>query len=138
MPTVNPINPEHVNITSSEDVAVIRHKVRQCTIGLRFSLVEQTKMITACSELARNIIQHAGGRGSATIECLDSGGRRGIRVTFSDEGPGIADLELAMRDGYTTGGGLGMGLGGAKRLCNEFSIESKLGQGTRVVIARWK
>jgi serine/threonine-protein kinase RsbT len=101
------------------------------------SLVDQTKIITAASELARNTLDYGGG-GWVQVEALDTGGRRGVRLTFEDKGPGIADIETALKDGYTTGKGMGLGLGGAKRLANEFWIESKLGEGTKVVIARWK
>ena len=102
-----------------------------------FSLVDQTKIVTAASELARNTIQHGGG-GHATIETVSDGARHGLRLAFEDRGPGILDVELAMRDGYTTSGGLGLGLSGAKRLSNEFAITSTPGKGTRVVITRWK
>jgi serine/threonine-protein kinase RsbT len=99
--------------------------------------VDQTKVVTAASELARNVIDYGGG-GDFRIEALNNDSRRGLRLTFSDEGPGIVDLEQAMKDGFTTGGGLGLGLGGAKRLVNEFLIDSKPGRGTTVVIVRWK
>jgi len=101
------------------------------------SLVDQTKLVTAASELARNALDYGGG-GEVRIERMSEGARRGVRLVFDDRGPGISDLELAMRDGYTTGGGLGLGLGGARRLCNEFLIESAAGRGTRVTIARWR
>src|SRR5581483_945914 len=120
-----------------EQIVVVRQAVRQRAIELGFSLVDQTKIVTAASELARNTIQHGGG-GSALIEIVNDGARRGLRLTFEDAGPGIPDIALAMRDGFTTGGGLGLGLSGAKRLSNEFSISSVLGEGTKVVITRWK
>jgi serine/threonine-protein kinase RsbT len=101
------------------------------------SLVDQTKIITAASELARNTLDYGGG-GKVEVEVLDAGGRRGVRLTFEDKGPGIADIETALKDGYTTGKGMGLGLGGAKRLANEFWIESQPGEGTKIVIARWK
>ena len=101
-----------------------------------FSLVEQTKIVTAASELARNTLIYGGG-GTVVLESLDEGARRGLRLTFTDKGPGIADVARALTDGYTTGSGLGLGLGGAKRLSNEFEISSAPGQGTRVRIARW-
>ena len=104
---------------------------------MRFSLVDQTRIITAASELARNTLQHGGG-GSVAIEIVENGTRRGLRLTFKDQGPGIPDLELAMKDGYTTGGGLGLGLSGSKRLVNEFTILSKVGEGTEVSITKWK
>ena len=120
-----------------EHIVVVRQAVRQKAVELGFSLVNQTKIVTASSELARNTIQHGGG-GVALIETVNDGTRRGLRLTFEDRGPGIADVALAMKDGYTTAGGLGLGLSGAKRLSNEFSISSKVGEGTRVVITRWK
>jgi serine/threonine-protein kinase RsbT len=124
-------------IVSSEDVVSIRQAVRQRAVELGFNLVDQTKIVTAASELARNTVQYAGG-GSVTIEAVEEGGRRGLRLTFADQGPGIADIELAMRDGYTTGGGLGLGLSGARRLSNEFQIHSRPGEGTRITIVRWR
>jgi serine/threonine-protein kinase RsbT len=124
-------------LRTSDDIVVVRQAVRQRAIEVGFSLVEQTKIVTAASELARNAIQHGGG-GRAIIEVLNDGGRRGVQLTFEDEGPGIPDLALAMKDGYSTAGGLGLGLSGAKRLSNTFSVTSVPGQGTRVVIARWK
>ena len=101
------------------------------------SLVDQTKIVTAASELARNTLDYGGG-GEVRLEIVEQGGRRGVRLTFEDKGPGIADIEQALKDGFTTGKGLGLGLGGAKRLCNEFSIDSKPAIGTKVTIARWK
>jgi serine/threonine-protein kinase RsbT len=111
--------------------------VRQRAIELGFSLVDQTKIVTAASELARNTVQYGGG-GLVTIDEVDRGGRRGLRLVFKDEGPGIADVQLALRDGYTTGGGLGLGLGGARRLANEFHLESRVGEGTTVTFVRWR
>ncbi|HET9594193.1 MAG TPA: anti-sigma regulatory factor [Anaeromyxobacteraceae bacterium] len=119
------------------DVVQFRQAVRKWTSELRFSLVEQTKLVTAASELARNTLKHGGG-GEGLLEVLEEGPRLALRLTFEDHGPGIADVELAMKDGYTTGGGLGLGLGGAKRLVNDFSISSAPGQGTRVTVLRWK
>lgn len=124
-------------LQSSEHVVTVRQAVRQRAVELGFSLVDQTKIITAASELGRNAIQHGGG-GQATVEVINDGSRRGLRLTFEDKGPGIADIAVAMRDGYSTGSGLGLGLSGAKRLSNEFAITSSPGQGTRVVITRWK
>jgi serine/threonine-protein kinase RsbT len=106
-------------------------------VEIGFNLVEQTKIVTAASELARNTIDHGGG-GTARLQSLRNGGRAGLRLTFEDKGPGIPDLELALKDGYTTGGGLGLGLSGARRLSNEFEIQSRPGEGTRVSITRWK
>src|SRR5215468_5354966 len=110
--------------------------VRAAAIEQRFSLVDQTKIVTAASELARNALDYGGG-GIARIEALLEGSRRGLRLTFEDKGPGIADIERAMKDGFTTGSGLGLGLGGARRLSNEFAIDSRPGEGTRVTITRW-
>jgi len=124
-------------LQSSEHVVVVRQAVRQRAVELGFSLVDQTKIITAASELGRNAIQHGGG-GHAIVEVINDGGRRGLRLTFEDKGPGIEDITKAMRDGYSTGNGLGLGLSGAKRLSNEFAITSAPGAGTRVVITRWK
>ena len=123
-----------VQITSGDDVVRVRHEVRARAIEVGLGLVDQTKIITAASELARNTLDYGGG-GTLLIEGLQEGSRKGVRLTFEDQGPGIADIEKALTDGYTTGGGLGLGLGGAKRLSNEFSIASNPGRGTRVVIA---
>ena len=128
---------ETASIRSSDDIVRVRRIVREWAVSLGFSLVDQTKVVTAASELARNVIDYGGG-GDFRIEALNNDSRRGLRLTFSDEGPGIVDLEQAMKDGFTTGGGLGLGLGGAKRLVNEFLIDSKPGRGTTVVIDRWK
>lgn len=128
---------EDRQIKSSEDVVAIRQAVRQRAVELGFNLVDQTKIVTAASELARNAVQYAGG-GAVRIEGLDDNGRRGLRLHFVDQGPGIPDVGLAMKDGYTTGNGLGLGLSGARRLSNEFHIESTIGQGTRVTITRWR
>ena len=128
---------ETLPIRSSDDIVLVRQHVRTRAIQEGFSLVDQTKLVTAASELARNTMTHGGG-GSALIETLNHNGRRGLKITFEDKGPGIADIELAMKDGYTSRGGLGLGLSGAKRLSNEFEIASNTGQGTRVSIVRWK
>jgi serine/threonine-protein kinase RsbT len=124
-------------IQSSEDVVGVRQAVRHRAVDLGFNLVDQTKIVTAASELARNTLQYGGG-GRVTIEGIENMGRRGLRLTFEDEGPGIADVEQAMRDGFSTGTGLGLGLSGARRLSNEFSIQSAPGKGTRVAIVRWR
>ena len=124
-------------VTNDLDVVKVRQAVRDWSIQAGFSLVDQTKMVTAASELARNVLQHGKG-GKVTLESLNSDQRRGLRLVFEDEGPGIEDVERALRDGYSSGGGLGLGLGGAKRLANEFQIDSTPGKGTRVVITRWK
>ncbi len=128
---------ESLPLNASEHVVNVRQAVRQRAIEIGFSLVDQTKIVTAASELARNTIQHGGG-GHATVEVVSDGVRRGLRLVFEDSGPGIADLPQAMKDGYSTAGGLGLGLSGAKRLSNEFAITSTPGSGTRVVITRWK
>ena len=128
---------ESLQIDSGEQLVAVRQAVRAKAEELRFSLVDQTRIITAASELARNTLQHGGG-GSVAIEIVENGTRRGLRLTFKDQGPGIPDLELAMKDGYTTGGGLGLGLSGSKRLVNEFAILSKVGEGTEVTITKWK
>ena len=128
---------ESVPIKGSSDVVSLRQKVRTWTSELKFSLVDQTKMITASSELARNALGHGGG-GTCLMEMVSNGGRTGLRLTFEDKGPGIPDLELALKDGYSTGGGLGLGLSGSKRLVNDFQIASKVGEGTRVTVVRWK
>ncbi len=128
---------DHRTIHSSEDVVAVRQSVRQRAVELGFNLIDQTKIVTAASELARNTVQHGGG-GQVTIETLEDGGRRGLRLTFEDRGRGIPDVEMALRDGYSTGGGLGLGLSGARRLSNEFYIHSAPGEGTRVTIVRWR
>jgi len=124
-------------LRSEEDVVASRQKVRALAQQLKFSLVDQTKMITAASELSRNTLVHGGG-GAMRWELLDDGVRRGLRLHFEDEGPGIADVKLALTDGWTTGSGMGLGLPGSKRLVHEFEVRSAPGQGTRVSITRWK
>lgn len=128
---------EMLPIRASTDLVRIRQRVREVAIEAAFSLVDQTKLVTAASELARNTLEHGRG-GDARIELLIDGARKGVRLTFSDEGPGIPDIAQAMRDGFTTGGGMGLGLGGAKRLVSDFNIESAVGKGTRVTVVRWK
>jgi serine/threonine-protein kinase RsbT len=128
---------EAIELKSSEDVVRLRQKVRERAIGAGFTLVEQTKVVTAASEIGRNTVQYGGG-GQARISVVANGTRRGLSLEFSDQGPGIPDIALALTDGYTSGGGLGLGLSGAKRLSDEFEIESQPGQGTRVTIVRWK
>jgi serine/threonine-protein kinase RsbT len=127
---------ETLPIRTSADVVVVRQKVRLWSTELRFSLVDQTKMVTAASELARNTLEHGKG-GEVRLELIEKPPRRGLRLVFEDHGPGIPDTELALKEGYTTGGGLGLGLGGAKRLVNEFEIHSALGHGTRITATRW-
>jgi len=128
---------EALELRSAADVVSVRQVVRTWAVEAGFSLVDQTKMVTAASEIARNTINYGGG-GNATLELITDGSRRGLRVAFEDKGPGIPDIQQAMTDHYTTGNGLGLGLGGAKRLVNEFHITSRVGEGTRVVITRWK
>ncbi|MGC1409817.1 MAG: anti-sigma regulatory factor [Acetobacteraceae bacterium] len=123
-------------LRASDDVVRVRQAVRARAVGAGFSLVDQTKIVTAASEIARNTVDYGGG-GTVQIEVVRNGQRRGVRLTFTDQGPGIADLSMALKDGYTTGSGLGLGLSGAKRLCNEFDVRSAPGQGTVVTLARW-
>jgi serine/threonine-protein kinase RsbT len=127
---------ERVEIRSSEDVVRVRQRVRALAVESGLGLVDQTKIVTAASELARNTLDYGGG-GTVDIEMMN-GMRRGVRLVFEDQGPGIKDIDAALRDGFTTGSGLGLGLGGAKRLCSEFAIHSVVGQGTRVTCTRWK
>lgn len=128
---------ETVEIRSSGDVVKVRQVVRKYAIQIGLSLVDQTKIVTAASEIARNTLDYGKG-GTVTIEVVSAGMRRGVRLVFEDQGPGIADLDRAQEDGYTTGSGLGLGLSGARRLSNEFSVESRVGVGTRVTLVRWK
>ena len=128
---------EIIPVVESKDIVAVRHAVRQQAVKIKFSLVDQTKIVTAASELARNMFVYAGG-GEVTLEVLQEDARHGLRARFVDKGPGIANIDFALRDGFTTGRGLGLGLGGAKRLVNEFSIESTPGKGTRVTITRWR
>ncbi|MET0405019.1 MAG: anti-sigma regulatory factor [Cystobacter sp.] len=124
-------------IRSSQDLVLVRQAVRTWSAELKFSLVEQTKMVTAASELARNTLDYGGG-GNVTLQMVQDGIRRGLRLSFEDQGPGIPDIDLALRDGFTSGGGMGLGLGGSKRLVSDFEIVSKVGEGTRVTVTRWK
>lgn len=124
-------------IRRDPDVVACRQAVRTRSVELGFSLVDQTKIVTAASEIARNTLQYGGG-GTVKMEVIQNGSKKGLRLTFEDHGPGIPDIEQAMKDGFTTGGGLGKGLGGTKRLVNDFEIHSKVGEGTRIAITRWK
>lgn len=126
-----------VEIHASEDVVRVRQLTRAGAIAQGFSLVDQTKLVTAASELARNTVEHGGG-GQVEIQLVNDGARKGLRLIFSDHGPGIPNVEQALKDGFTSGSGLGLGLGGARRLSNEFDIQSKAGEGTRVTMARWR
>jgi serine/threonine-protein kinase RsbT len=131
------VKSERLDIRSSDDVVRVRQITRTLAIAAGLGLVDQTKIITAASELARNVIDYGGG-GQVLLDVLDNAGKRGLRLCFEDKGPGIPDIEAALTDGFTTGKGMGLGLGGAKRLSNEFSLVSKPGEGTKVTIARWK
>jgi serine/threonine-protein kinase RsbT len=124
-------------IRTDEDVVRLRQVLRESMVGMGFSLIDQTKMVTAASELARNALRYANG-GEVSLENLEGNGRRGVRLAFIDQGPGIADIEQAMRDGFTSGGGLGLGLGGAKRLADHFELDTEPGRGTTVTIVKWK
>jgi serine/threonine-protein kinase RsbT len=137
MEPVPPSTSETLALRQSEDVVAVRRLVRTRMVELKFSLVDQTKMATAASELSRNALNYGGG-GTVTFDVLRNGGRVGLRLVFHDEGPGIPDGEQALVDGYTTGGGLGLGLGGARRLVNEFEVVSAPGEGTTVTITRWR
>jgi serine/threonine-protein kinase RsbT len=128
---------ESIPVRTSAEVVSVRHLVRKCAVELGFTLVEQTKIVTAASELARNMVDYGRG-GTVTVETLEEGIRKGLRLVFEDHGPGIADVDAAMRDGFTTGSGMGLGLGGAKRLSNEFELKTAPGEGTRIAITRWK
>jgi serine/threonine-protein kinase RsbT len=130
------VSTEKIPINAEIDVVAVRRRVRELSAKLGFSLVDQTKTVTAASELARNTMIHGGG-GQMFLEALN-GPRTGLRLIFEDTGPGIPDVELALRDGFTTGSGLGLGLGGAKRLMSDFEISTRVGQGTRITITRWK
>lgn len=128
---------EQLEIRSSSDTVLVRQMTRALAEEVGLSLVDQTKLVTAASEIARNTVDYGRG-GSVCVELIENGVRRGVRLTFQDQGPGIPDVQLALQDGYSTGSGLGLGLGGARRLVNEFEIHSEVGSGTCVTIARWK
>jgi serine/threonine-protein kinase RsbT len=131
------VRSDNLPIRTSDDVVRVRQETRLRAVDIGLGLVDQTKIVTAASELARNTVDYGGG-GTVEIQVLQDGGRKGLRLIFEDQGPGIPDVEMALKDGFTTGGGLGLGLSGAKRLSNEFEIQSKVGEGTRVSITRWK
>jgi len=137
MADISLLRTDTLPIRLDSDVVVVRQNVRSWALDMGFGLVDQTKIVTAASELARNALIYGGG-GTVRLDALNNGPRRGLRLTFEDNGPGIPDIKLAMKDGYSTGTGLGLGLSGAKRLSNEFDIHSKVGEGTRVTITRWK
>ena len=126
-----------IPVRQETDIVLVRQAVRAWAIEIKFSLVDQTKIVTAASELARNLLVYGGG-GEVRMEILQEGVRRGLRAVFEDYGPGIPDIALAMKDGYTSGKSMGLGLGGSKRLVNDFDIVSKPGEGTRVTITRWR
>jgi serine/threonine-protein kinase RsbT len=128
---------ETFQIRAEEDVVKVRQAVREWSVSTGFRLVDQTKVVTAASEIARNVLEYGGG-GTLLLESLVENPRRGLRLHFEDKGPGIADVEQALKDGFTSGGGLGLGLGGARRLVHEFAIESSVGMGTRVTLTQWK
>ncbi len=128
---------EALRIASDDDIVRVRQRVRDWAVQIGFSLVDQTKLVTAASELARNTLVYGRG-GTLLMEAVLNDSRRGLRLTFDDEGPGIPDVDLALKDGFTTGSGLGLGLSGARRLSHDFQLTSKPGEGTRVVIGRWK
>jgi serine/threonine-protein kinase RsbT len=124
-------------VSEESDIVRVRQAVRAASLEIKFSLVDQTKVVTAASELARNLLVYGGG-GEVHLEIVEEGIRRGVRVIFEDHGPGIPDIALALKDGYTSGGGMGLGLGGARRLVNDFEIVSKTNEGTRVTVTKWK
>ncbi|MFD6563512.1 ATP-binding protein [Micromonospora profundi] len=128
--------PQAQSIRSDEDVVRVRQLVRAVAVAVKLSLVDQTKVVTAASELARNTLVYGGG-GTVEVTTVDNGRRRGVRIVFADSGPGIADLDLAFTDGYTTGGGLGLGLSGARRLVDEFQIETSAEAGTQITVTKW-
>jgi serine/threonine-protein kinase RsbT len=134
---MNSLKQEKLPILTSSDVVLARQKVRQWATEMKFTLVDQTKLVTAASELARNALEHGKG-GHMVIEQVENSIKHGLKLVFEDQGPGIADIETALRDGFTSGGGMGLGLGGSKRLVNDFQIESEPGKGTRITVVRWK
>jgi serine/threonine-protein kinase RsbT len=127
---------DRVEVTSDQDVVRVRQLVRAVAVAVKLSLVDQTKLVTAASELARNTLVYGGG-GAVEVTRVDNGRRQGIKIVFADQGPGIVDLDLALTDGYTTGGGLGLGLSGARRLVDEFDINTAVGQGTTITVTKW-
>ena len=133
---MTPLHNETLPVRTEADILLVRQFVRERTAELGFGVLHQAKLVTAASELSRNTLIHGGG-GTMLLETLVENDRRGLRLTFEDKGPGIADLKQALKDGFTTRGGLGLGLGGSKRLVNEFEVVSRVGEGTRVTVTRW-
>jgi serine/threonine-protein kinase RsbT len=127
---------DRITVNSDQDVVRVRQLVRTVAVAVKLGLVDQTKIVTAASELARNTLVYGGG-GEAEVSMVENGRRKGLRIVFADEGPGIADLDLALTDGYTTGGGMGLGLSGARRLVDEFEIDTAVGRGTRITVTKW-
>ena len=127
---------DRLTVASDQDVVRVRQLIRTTAVAAKLSLVDQTKLVTAASELARNTLVYGGG-GTVEVSSVDNGRRKGIRIVFADQGPGIPDLDLALTDGYTTGGGLGLGLSGARRLVDEFDIDTKVGEGTSITVTKW-
>jgi serine/threonine-protein kinase RsbT len=127
---------ERIEVGSDQDVVRVRQLVRTVAVDVKLSLVDQTKVVTAASELARNTLVYGGG-GTVDVSRVDNGRRTGIRIVFADQGPGIPDVNLALTDGYTTGGGLGLGLSGARRLVDEFDIDTRVGEGTSITVTKW-
>ena len=134
---VTQLKTESLPVQSNSDIVLVRQKVRAWAVELQFTLVDQTKLVTAASELARNTVEHGGG-GSLQMSAVMNGLRKGLRLTFADRGPGIPDIQMALKDGYSTGGGMGLGLSGSRRLVNDFEIQSEPGKGTQVTVTRWK
>jgi serine/threonine-protein kinase RsbT len=128
--------PERQIIATDQDVVRVRQLVRTFAVAVKLSLVDQTKLVTAASELARNTLVYGGG-GTVEVQRVENGRRSGIKIVFADQGPGIVDLDLALTDGYTTGGGMGLGLSGARRLVDEFDINTAVGQGTSITVTKW-
>jgi serine/threonine-protein kinase RsbT len=127
---------ERLEVTTDQDVVRVRQLVRTVAVAVKLSLVDQTKVVTAASELARNTLVYGGG-GNVQVDRVENGRRSGVQIVFTDQGPGIADLDLALTDGYTTGGGLGLGLSGARRLVDEFDIDTEVGKGTSITVTKW-
>ena len=127
---------ERLEVTTDQDVVRVRQLVRTVAVAVKLSLVDQTKVVTAASELARNTLVYGGG-GTVQVDRVENGRRFGVQIVFADQGPGIADLDLALTDGYTTGGGLGLGLSGARRLVDEFDIDTEVGKGTSITVTKW-